>query len=211
MEIRELLAQAHNDLSNGASFVSAKDASAQKRATGDNAFWAVNLGESTYDETDLKVADEALAWVRDYKGDNAFMKSLVRVAAFDTVHMGQADRAVWILQKYLGREATLSGLPSGFGAQSTHVGAVKEEIFKRANVAQVRLFKNRYQGPGPNGERQVVTLIDKDGNVYVYFPSSKILPLSEGQSVRFRAIVKGHTEYNGVLQTAITRATIIPA
>lgn len=217
MEIRNLLAQVHSDLANGASFVSKGDASKGIRSTGDNAFWACNLNETTFDEADLKVADEALAWIRDYKGDNTFMRSLVTVASWDSISTKGADRAAWIVQKYLTRNDQRNTLPSGFGATSTHQGFVAEkgekkcELFFRATVASVRLYRNRYAGPGPNGEKQVVTLLDSKGNVYVYFPSTKILPLIEGQNLLVRALVSGHSEYDGVKQTVVTRCEFRPA
>lgn len=218
MEIRDLLAQVHSDLSNGAEFVSKGDAAKGIRSTGDNAFWAVNLNEATFEEADFKVAEQALAWIRDYKGDNTFMKSLVTVASWDSISIKGSDRAAWIMQKYLTRDAArAASMPEGFGATSTHQGFVaakgekKCELFFRAEVASVRLYRNRYKGPGPNGEKQVVTLIDGKGNVYVYFPSTKILPLVQGQKLLVRALVTDHSEYDGVKQTVVTRCEFRPA
>lgn len=219
MEIRNLLAQVHSDLSNGATFVPKNDAEKGLRSTGDNAFWACNLNEATYDEMDLKMADEALAYVLDYKGDQLFMKSLARVASWDDISPKGVDRAAWIMQKYLTREEQAAGLPDGFGAQSAFQGEIdeqgkllpKQEIYFRATVAATRLFRNRFKGPGPNGEKQVVTLSDKQGNVFAYFPSTKILDLKVGQELRVKATIKAHTTYEGVKQTVITRATLVPA
>lgn len=202
METLNFLAQVVADIS-VRGFISgkeAKDSGAQ--STGDFAFWAVNLNEADYSEDHEKVASEALAWIRDYKGDNAFMQSLVKVAAFDTIHMGQCDRAAWIIQKFLNREN--EELPVEYGANSQFVGVPKQEVVFRGTVALVRTYRSRF------GEKQVLSLLDTKGNVYTYFPSNKILPLEQGQTVRVRAIVKAHNVYNGVNQTIVTRATIVP-
>jgi len=200
MEIRKFLAQVASAVE-GAEFVSAKDAKAKKvMSTGEDSSWALIDGQPTFTEAHEALAEQALAHVLSYDGDNAFLKGLKTVAGFDEVGVAQADRVAWIIPVYL--RSLNEAIPEGFGANSEFVGEIGEEVAFRGAVAMTRTVGTQF------GPKQIVTLIDKANNVFVYWPSNRVLALEAGQSVRVFGKVKGHNVYEGVKQTILTRAKI---
>lgn len=204
MEIRKFLAQVASAVE-GAEFVSAKDAKAKKvMSTGQDSAWALIDCQPTFTDAHEALAEQALAHVLSYDGDNTFLKALKTVAGFDEIGMTQADLTARIIPVYL--RSLTETLPEGFGANSEFVGEIGEEVVFRGAVAQARTVGTK------RGPKQVVTLIDKANNVFVYWPSNRVLALEAGQSVRVFGKVKAHNVYNAVKQTLLTwcKIAVIP-
>jgi hypothetical protein len=203
MEILKFLAQEAHILETE-KFVSTKDAKANPgmETTGSKAAWDLIQGVMTFTEENLAFAQEALDFVRGYTGTNKYLVSLAKSAAFDDIGVGQADRVAWVIPAYL-RNAEES-LPGNLGAESKFVGSEGSEAAFIGTVAKTRTYVRFGK------QKQVISLLDEKGNVYVWFPSNKVLPVEAGDCVKVVATVKAHNTYNGVNQTILTRATLTP-
>ena len=200
MEILNFLAQVASQIE-GSKFVTAKDATARKvQSTGEEAAWAVIQDDCDFTDAHMELATKALAYVRDYKGDSKFVKDLNKVACED-IGMGQADRAAWIIPAY---QRSLEDAANAFeAANSQFVGEIGGEAVFVGTVAAVRTVNVR------GFKKQVINLLDGNGNVFTYWRNEKdALALEAGQSIRCFGKVKAHNVYNDVKQTVLTRATI---
>lgn len=201
MEIQKFLAQVASTTESNGGFVSAKDAKEKScMSTGEEASWALIERQPDFTAEHLKLADEALAFIRGYDGDKSFLKGLRTVAGNDDIGVGQADHAAWIISAF--QRSTQEATPEGFGKDSKFVSEVGEEVAFRGTVAQVRMVHTRY------GKKQIVTVQDAHNNVFVYWPSNRVLALTAGQNVRVFGKIKAHKVYEGVNQNVITRASI---
>lgn len=85
---------------------------------------------------------------------------------------------------------------------SSHVGTVgKREMF-RVEVTFSRVFDGIY------GERQLVKMVDPDGNQLVWWNTGQSDP-KVGGTYDLMGTVKDHGEYNGVKQTTLTRCKLV--
>lgn len=202
METLKFLAQVAHILETE-KFVSAKDAKTNGgRTTGDIAAWDVIQGTADFSEENLAFAQEALDFVRGYEGDNKYLVSLKKACFQDDIGVGSADRVAWAIPSYI-RNAE-EQLPGIAASNSKFQGVIGKEHAFVGTVARER----RYTRMGK--EKQVITLLDDGGNVYVWFPSNKVLPVEAGDRVRALGTVKAHNAYNGVNQTVLTRAKLFP-
>lgn len=203
MEILKFLAQVAN-ICETEKFVSTKDAKASGGdTTGDKAAWDIIARHPSFTEENLAFAQTALEWIRSYDGANKYLASLRKSVAFDDVGVKQAPFVAWVIPAYIRNQE--ESLPSIMSANSKFQGTVDKEHAFLGTVAALRTY-TRF-----GKQKQIVTLLDDGGNVFVYFPSNKILPLVTGDRVKVVAKVKAHNAYNGVDQTVLTRAVIRPA
>lgn len=200
METLTLLAQVACAIRLGeGKFTNAKEAKAKGiMSTGEDSGWAVLDGQTTFTEEDETLAQEALNFVRGYEGTNKYLLGLKKVAAWDDVELQKAEAMAQIIPAFV--RNSQEALPEGYGANSKFVGTVGKEHNFRGVIAMAREYTGRF------GKKQVISVLDKEGNVLVYFPSNKILPLKAGDSIRCSGTVKSHSEYEGVAQTVLTRA-----
>lgn len=203
MEILEFLAQVAN-ICETEKFVSTKDVKASGgETTGDKAAWDIIGRHPTFTEENHAFAQEALEWIRSYQGDNKYLASLRKSVAFDDVGVKQAPFVAWVIPAYIRNQE--ESLPTVMAGNSKFQGTVDREHAFLGTVAALRTYVRFGK------QKQVVTLLDDGGNVFVYFPSNKILPLITGDRVKVVGKVKAHSVYNGVSQTVLTRAVIRPA
>lgn len=203
MEILEFLAQVASIMETE-KFVSAKDVKANGgETTGDKAVWDLIQKHSTFSEENLAFATQALTWIRGYEGDNKYLTSLrKRTFLDDGVTVGNASMIAWVIPAYIRDQE--ESLPAISGQNSQFCGTVDKEHAFVGTVAALRTY-TRF-----NRQKQVITLLDDSGNVFVYFPSNKILPVQTGDRVKVAGTVKAHNVYNGVNQTVLTRAKLLP-
>lgn len=92
-------------------------------------------------------------------------------------------------------------------ATSHHIGQVGMRVAFTGKVVAVRTFqtssRNHYYDTGVRHQ----TAVEVDGNKVVYW--NMLGDAQEGDEVQFTATIKEHSEYNGVKQTIVSRASKI--
>lgn len=88
---------------------------------------------------------------------------------------------------------------------SMHIGIIGKRQLITAKVIAIRQFEtaNRFHYYDSGVRNQ--TILDVDGNVVVYW--NLIGDAEVGNTVVFSGMIKDHTEYKGVKQTVVSRAT----
>lgn len=99
-------------------------------------------------------------------------------------------------RRYLGYEIERKARAAN--SVSTCVGSIGERIQFEATVTNINDRDSDF------GATHIHSLLDSDGNVYVWFASRE--RLNVGSKYAFKATVKKHGEFRGIKQTTITRA-----
>ena len=201
MNTLEFLAQVSASIKANGKFVSAKDAKATgQSATGDDAAFAIMDGEASYDQSDLDLATEALAWIREYSGDNKFLGNLKVKVALDDMLFSNASIAAWVIPAYQ-RDKGSVDLSEYQNAE--FYGVEGGEAAFKGTVLKVASFEGRF------GPMHVVTLTDHRNHVFVWKTSGdRAEGLNPGTAVRVVGKIKEHAEYRGVKQTRLVRPKI---
>lgn len=84
---------------------------------------------------------------------------------------------------------------------SQFVGAEKDKIEFQGTIGRITVCETQF------GSSLRVALKDLTGNEFVWFTGTEV-KANEGQSVKVRATVKGHEEFNNVKRTQLTRCKI---
>ena len=85
-------------------------------------------------------------------------------------------------------------------AASNHVGAIGDRIDIDATVSHYFSFDGFY------GTTYINIIADGDGNIFVYKGGKRLA--DKGASIRLKATIKEHVEYQGVKQTIINRPKV---
>ena len=95
---------------------------------------------------------------------------------------------------------------------SNHVGAIGERLRSmELSVVNIKEFGAAFSySKYDNGLRAVVKMQDSQGNVFTWFTNADKAPQIDnyGDKVKVTGTVKNHDEYNGVLQTVLTRCKV---
>lgn len=92
------------------------------------------------------------------------------------------------------------------GAKSQYVGTEGERLDFEALVVYTKSIEREGYSYYDSGISYLYKMVQND-NVITYF-SSRDLGWEQGATVKFKATVKKHEEYEGVKQTIVTRATL---
>ena len=84
---------------------------------------------------------------------------------------------------------------------SEHVGKVKERLTFNATLKYTKLIESYY------GTSMLTKWETEEGNVLTWF-ASNYPDVEIGEKVKLTATVKAHSEYNGILETQVTRGKI---
>ena len=203
MNTLEFLAQVSASIKANGKFVSGKDAKANgTNSTGDDAAFAIMDGETSFDDTDMAVAEEALAWIRGYEGDNKFLTSLRTKVALDDMLFTNASIAAWVIPAFNDKDNVNADLSAYKDA--VFYGTVGGEAAFKGEVVSVITLKGGRFGP-----QSFVTFADKANHVFLWKTSGdRANGLKAGQAGRVFGTIKEHKDYKGVKQTRLVRPRI---
>lgn len=151
--------------------------------------------------TDIKLANEALAWARTeltpekVKTESDYLWSLGLIVAEDILLIKDAGFAASLIpcyQRAIQKELDRQSKPEG-----AFVGEVGKKVSLEGNLVFTKAISGNY------GVTTLHKWIDDAGNVFIWFASRTSLPL--GYRYRVEGKVKRHSEFNGEKQTVLTR------
>lgn len=174
-----------------------KDTSAQKRVVEARRELQEKVREATEKYADL--AKEIVEYWRNIEVKSDFEFNICQAYTnFSTKRIGIVAWAVW---KYLDNQNKIKIEKTEAGT-SNHVGTVGERMAFDA----VLVFVTSWDGQW--GTQYLSKLKDNSGNIITYFNSLNAAEHVEiGMRVTFCAKIKDHSEYHGVKQTVVQRAT----
>lgn len=176
-------------------------------ATADNvADWMLNSRKLAEDVRIAELADPltdtekaeavaALAWAQTVGGSD-YLDNMAAVAVKESWRakdMGIAASIVPAYRRENGRQTERQAQVD----TSKHVGTKGDRI----EIAGTVTFTMEY--PGQYGVKTLVKIVDEDGNLFVWWASTTAP--GQGDRVTGKATIKGHSDYQGVNQTDITR------
>lgn len=157
-------------------------------------------------------ATETLEWVKTLKGDNDYENNLKVSCGLGIVkpkNMGLVASAVSVLRRnkerelYKAREAKRT-------ENSVHFGTIGSRYLRKLTVIKTKTLEGHY------GTTFLYTMDDESGNSFKWFSSNGVWMkfegsedergLDVGDNLFFVFAVKGHGEWNGALETTISRA-----
>ena len=201
MNTLEFLAQVSAEIRSTGKIVSGKDAAATGTlSTGQSAKEALQDGETSFDETDMETATNALAWIRSYEGENKFTLDVAKTVAMDDMLFRNADLAAWVIKLYNEKDTTNADLSAYKDA--VFYGEVGGEAqFKGTVISNFVLKGGRF------GDATYVTFADNNRpHVFLWKTSGdRAKDLTVGLKVRVEGTVKEHKAYKSVNQTRIIR------
>lgn len=157
---------------------------------------------------DEALADEALAWARGL-GDNAgplsdFHYNLWVVVQRDFIQHESIGIAASIIPAYQ-RELVRRAEQARAAAESRYFGQVGERLEVQATCTREPL-----ELPGRWGTKYLYRFVTAEGQVAVWFSTSRVPEIQVGKPLRLVGTVAKHQEYEGVQQTALTRVKVLP-
>jgi hypothetical protein len=152
--------------------------------------------KADYTEKDVELAKQVVEWANTVLSEkerlNDYEHNLVVVLSQEWVsfqNTGFAASAIVAYQRWVEEQTSLEA--------QNYIGTVgKREEFE-LTVISVRYLDSEW------GVSKLHKMVDKDGNIVVWFSSSK--ELEEGKTYKGKATVKKHSEYRGEKQTQINR------
>lgn len=156
-------------------------------------------------EGDWQLAKDAIAWVLGNGDDSEYMDNLRVILAAGAVEgkrRGYACSAVAAYQRELGKlEARARQAEKAALGTSKAVGSVGERLQLELTVRDAKGFNGDY------GYSILYKMEDAAGNVFSWF-SSGSTKLDIGQTYKLKATIKGHGEYQGVVETQLSRGKV---
>jgi hypothetical protein len=152
-------------------------------------------------DEDKETATKTIEWIRNYNGKiTDYMHNLMLFMKDDIItngsHIGFIVSAVYAYQRqFEQKEQSKADV-------SRHVGTVKERI----NGLKVTLISQR-EIETSFGISTLVKFVTEEGNKLSWFTSS-CTGKQIGEKLIIDATIKGHSEYNGVKETKVTRVKI---
>src|SRR5690625_2321963 len=168
------------------------------------------LGSSGYrcamdPEEAMRLARGTVEWVMASDDDSDYMANLRSVAACGEVsdrHVGILASAVYAQEREARREAERAAEKAAKPV-SEWVGEVKERRDFDLTVDRVTSWETQF------GVTTLYSMSDEAGNVFKWFASRPALGKESGVSVRVKATVKSHSEWDDVKETHVTRCTLL--
>lgn len=140
-------------------------------------------------------AQAALVWAQIVGGSD-YLDNMAAVAVKESWRVKDMGIAASIIPAYR-REVGKQAERQAQANTSQHVGTVGEKIQVEGTVT----FTMEY--PGHYGTKTLVKIVDDNGNLFVWWASATAP--EQGVRVTGKATIKGHSDYQGVNQTDITR------
>jgi hypothetical protein len=145
----------------------------------------------------------AAAWAATVAPTNDYFANLNAIGLKTSLRLkdlGLAASAVSGYAKSQERELERAARAEN-AADSTHVGTVGERLDITGTVSFVRFIEGDY------GTRAMVKILS-EGNLLVWWCSNASKAPAQGATVTGKATVKAHEDYQGEIQTVITRAKL---
>ncbi len=153
-------------------------------------------------DSDATLAQEVITWVRASTDDGDYFHNL-RVAFADDLVYGDQRTALAIsaVSSYHKELARIEA--AKVNKDSKHQGAVKERL--KSLLLTITLVKD--MGDNGYGSCELIKLADDNGNLFAWFTGSR--PRFDiGDKIVADATVKSHREFNGILETQLTRLVV---
>lgn len=163
--------------------------------------------EGALTEADRETARAVIAWVRDgLKGDSDYEHNLRTLFAADNVtdakRMGIVVSSIAAYQREVEKALRLTKEREA-AKVSTRVGTVGERI----RDLPVTLQLQRVIGGNEWADSVLIKFVDDNGNILTWI-TSKGSGLEVGEKALLTGTVKAHSEYNGALETKMTRCAL---
>ena len=153
----------------------------------------------------LELANGCIDSVKTKPADTEFDKNVATIFAnaekyLPVKYAGFAAAAMFSFMK----AASQAAEKAARGGVSAHFGTVGDKITKTMKYLGRHAFSSFY------GVSNIVKFCDPSGNIAIWVTSSSVAKLDglEGQLVDVTGTIKAHSEFNGELQTEITRAKL---
>jgi len=187
-------------------YVSRKMAMANENleTTGGRAFTSKDL---PVEEQDVLLAEQALEWAKNLGDDGRelsdYEHNIKTLAVSGYCTLRSVNYVMSIIPAWSRATGNLfaKGQANVPRYVSQFVGAEKDKIEFQGTIGRITVCETQF------GSSLRVALKDLTGNEFVWFTGSEV-KASEGQSVKVRATVKGHEEFNNVRRTQLTRCKI---
>jgi len=158
-------------------------------------------------DADYATADETIKWVREeLSGDSDYTHNLKVIFNGNTItdarRLGLAVSAIAAYHRAQEKALRLSKDREA-AAKSQHVGQIGE----RLRDLRVTLQFQRTIGSNEWGESVLIKFADASGDILTWI-TSKGSGLEVGEEVLLTGTVKAHGEYNGTLETKMTRCVL---
>jgi hypothetical protein len=203
MNTLEFLAQVSASIKANGKFVSGKDAKANGgTTTGDDAAFAVMDGETSFDDSDVALAEEAVTWIRGLESPSDFLKSVGLTVALDDMLFGNASKAAWAIKAYADKDNQNADLSAYKDA--VFYGTVGGEAAFRGEVVSVVTHPGFGYGP-----QSYVSIADGANHLFLWKTNGdRATGLKAGLKVRVIGQIKEHKDYKGLKQTRLVRPKI---
>jgi len=148
---------------------------------------------------------EVVEWAKDLEVSEGedYLYNLNLIARCGYVKRKTAGLAGSMAQAYRRAKGLLDDQRKGPRPVSQHVGKVGDKLECDVTCDRVHATEGMY------GTTGIHNMTDEDGNVLVWFASGSTTWLTEGSKFRIKGTIKGHNDYKGQNQTALTRVKIL--
>ncbi len=193
-----------------ASFIRANGYTSKAKATDEKpatsqVFWSL-LNDPTVrlsppSRIDEDLARDAIAWIENSTDGNEYffnLRQIVKAGIITRKSAGFAISMISTYQRHIGEVNTNAAKAK----VSNHIGTIKQKLCDLVlTINGIREYEGNY------GVVFIVNITDDNGNVCVWFASNDPRDRGKevGQTYSANATVKGHSEFKGVKQTALTR------
>lgn len=143
-------------------------------------------------EQDIENAKKAIEWALNNKSTTHFMitvRQIIKLGNTTTKYFGYLCGLIPTFQREMAKVSEI---------RNEHFGIEKKRMELTLTLTSVQAIESYY------GISYLHKFLDPDNRIVVWFASKEQdIPLKE--AVKVKATIKGHTEYNGVKQTQVTR------
>jgi len=151
-------------------------------------------------DADTKLAQDAIAWVKEQSASNDYIHNLQVLAQAELIPVRMFGFWCSLASSYIRhldkQKAAENAVPS------SHVGVIKKRQEFIVNVNRVKAIDGYY------GQTDIWNMTDDSGNIIVWFASADT-KLKVGGKFKVIATVKKHDEFNGVKQTNVNRLKVL--
>ena len=156
------------------------------------------------DEDNYKLVDEALNWLNNTEYDSDYIYNLKVACSLDYVSYRHLGIVASIFPTYTRELEHLAKLAereeAAKNSTSKYVGSIGDRVVVCAeSIECITSWPNQF------GVTRLYKIVDKSGNVYIWKTGNFV---DETSGVTIRGTVKSHNEYEGILQTELTRCKI---
>ncbi len=167
-------------------------------ATNEEAKELRELLEIANGDANVILAATIREFARTMSGDSEYatnMRQLMRAETFSPKHLGFVVSAYGVWQRHQEEEA------QRLGVQSKHLGELGKKLTVTGKVVGNKVIYGQY---GPT----MLVVLDVDGDVVKWFASGEH-EFEIGDTLTLCGAVKAHGEYNGKLETQLTRCKVL--